>query len=99
MHVFEGLNQSSYFVIGLFTEAGIHFHLLLKKFFLIGTHAVPCRNFLGTLSEQCILGNDSHFLLLSKNLISQFIPPFIELPFVFITPFFCNMMWCMQSTR
>src|SRR5437667_6311304 len=46
-HVAYCLNQSSDFIIGLFSKPGEDFHLARQESFLVGVQTVPSRNFLG----------------------------------------------------
>src|SRR5678815_2352701 len=77
---------------------GIYFHLPFKQLFLVCTHLIPCRYFFWAWSELSILRDNTHLFLLCKSLFTQFIPSPIKFTFVFITPFFRNMMWSMQCS-
>jgi len=79
-------------MIDILHEPGVDLHLPDEHGLEGGGHVVPCGDFLVPLRELTILRNDAECLLASEDLFAQFVPTLVELAFVFIGPFFGNVV-------
>src|SRR5690349_6017959 len=83
-------------VVGLLHEAGIYFHLTTKNRLHFFIDSIPSWDLFMAFCQFAIFGNDAEFFLTCKGLLTQLVPTLIEFAFVFVRPFFWNVMRSMS---
>src|SRR6185369_2721594 len=86
-------------VVRLLHEAGVHFHLTTNNRFHFFIDSIPGRNLCMAFRQFTVFRNDAEFFLTCKRLLAQLVPTLIEFAFVFVRPFFWNVMRSMGCAR
>src|SRR5271170_725713 len=73
-------------MVGVFHEAGIHFHLPTQDWLERLRHVAPTGDFRMAGGELRILRDDAERLLPGKGFLAQLVPALIEFALVFVGP-------------
>ena len=92
-------DQATDLRVGIFAEAGEHFHLPREQLLLVVAEAVPVLDVLRLGREHGVLRNDAERLLPRKRLFAQLVPALIELAPVLLDPFLRHVMRRMGRAR
>ena len=84
--VFDRLDQPADLVVGVFAEAGEHFHLAGEELLLVGAQRVPVLDRLGLGGELGAGGHDAELDLPGQRLFAELVPALVELALVLGDP-------------
>ena len=99
--VFDGLDDSADFVVGVREVRPVNVRLPDKEFLLLPAEGIPLRQILRPRGQLCIIGHDPKSFLVGKDGVAQFVPAAVEQMHVadLLDPFRRRMMWRVCAAR